>query len=151
MFPFPSGPKLSQRLSLQPHLAIILFSYSRNTEVLLMPHVRVLSCLETLYMLLPLLLFAWLMSTHPSDFSSTLPQEAFLDPLPTLRLGHVPPMCPHSTGYFPSCSMRHTVPSDLSSFPAKLEVLWLAHQHVLSPKRSTWKGVVTDKSVLSGS
>ena len=76
---------LLQWLSLWSHLAILPFFYSRKTEVLLMSQVSVLPCLEALCML-PQLLFAWLMPSHPSD-SLNIPWEAFLDPLPTLGLG----------------------------------------------------------------
>lgn len=76
---------LLQWLSVWSHLAILPFFYSRSTGVLLMLQVRVLPCLEALCML-PQLLFAWLLPSHPSE-SLNIPWEAFLDSLPTFQLG----------------------------------------------------------------
>lgn len=75
---------LLQWISLWSHLAILPFFYSRNTGVLLMLQVSVLPCLEALCML-PQLLFAWLMPSHPSD-SLNIPREAFFNSLPTFQL-----------------------------------------------------------------
>ena len=75
--------------------------------------VSVLPCLKALC-ILPQLLFAQLMSHHPTD-SLHIPQEAFLDPLPIFELGwgsqlRVPPMCPHHALYILSCYMHHSGP-----------------------------------------
>ena len=72
-------------LSLWSHLAILPFFLleelwsSSNAPISVLPHLKALCTL-------PQLLFAWLMSHHPSD-SLHIPQEAFLDPLPILELG----------------------------------------------------------------